>query len=98
MGGYNLGKAKRNVIITSLVIICLLVGGWFVWRSYYHQHQSSSGPRATRVVKKKVHLVAIGDSLTYGQGDEDKNGGYVGIIKPRLQKNFIIKLQLSTTG
>ena len=88
MGGYNLGKTKRNVIITSLVIVCLLVGGWFGWRSYYHQHQSSTRPQTTRVVKKRVHLVAIGDSLTYGQGDEDKNGGYVGIIKPRLQKKF----------
>ena len=88
MGGYNLGKTKRNVIITSLVIVCLLVGGWFGWRSYYHQHQSSTRPQTTRVVKKRVHLVAIGDSLTYGQGDEDKNVGYVGIIKPRLQKKF----------
>lgn len=40
------------------------------------------------VVKKKVRLVAIGDSLTYGQGDEDHNGGYVGLIKERLQKKF----------
>ncbi|MBC2242517.1 SGNH/GDSL hydrolase family protein [Listeria booriae] len=33
-----------------------------------------------------VNLVAMGDSLTEGSGDEKKDGGYVGIVKNDLKK------------
>ncbi|MBC1373060.1 SGNH/GDSL hydrolase family protein [Listeria booriae] len=33
-----------------------------------------------------IHLVAMGDSLTEGSGDEKKDGGYVGIVKNDLKK------------
>ncbi|MDX8045083.1 SGNH/GDSL hydrolase family protein [Gracilibacillus sp. S3-1-1] len=39
--------------------------------------------------KKDAHVVAIGDSLTQGVGDEANNGGYIGIIEERLEEeNF----------
>jgi len=39
---------------------------------------------ALRFFKRDTHIVAIGDSLTQGVGDETGNGGYVGIIEQRL--------------
>lgn len=34
-----------------------------------------------------ITLLAMGDSLTEGVGDEDKDGGYVGILEKELKKN-----------
>ena len=74
-------------ILGIIILICLVWGGWFLWQN---KGQLSNHPFSapTKVLKKKVHLVAVGDSLTYGQGDEDHNGGYVGLIKERLQNKF----------
>ncbi|WP_295731633.1 SGNH/GDSL hydrolase family protein [uncultured Limosilactobacillus sp.] len=80
-------RSRRNVIL-GLVIICLVLCGWLSWQYFHQQNTTKTSSSPTRVVKKTVHLVAIGDSLTYGQGDEKKQGGYVGIIKPRLQRKF----------
>jgi len=38
-------------------------------------------------VKENLDIVAIGDSLTQGVGDESDNGGYVGILEKSLKKN-----------
>lgn len=45
--------------------------------------------------KKKINLVAVGDSLTEGVGDESE-GGYVGQIKQTLQRKQ--KLTVTTTN
>lgn len=39
---------------------------------------------ALQLFKKDTHIVAIGDSLTQGVGDETGNGGYVGILEEKL--------------
>lgn len=98
MGERSLVKRNRRRITVVLIIICLVVAGWFSWQHFNRQHPTGTNLQQTRVVKKNVHLVAIGDSLTYGQGDQKKNGGYVGIIKPRLQKKFHNKVTTVNYG
>lgn len=34
--------------------------------------------------KKDFHIVAVGDSLTQGVGDETNNGGYIGILEDQI--------------
>src|SRR5699024_12727818 len=34
-----------------------------------------------RIFKNDIKITAIGDSLTQGVGDEEDNGGYVGILE-----------------
>lgn len=34
-----------------------------------------------------IHIVSIGDSLTQGVGDEENNGGYVGILDERINQD-----------
>ncbi|SHM64598.1 GDSL-type esterase/lipase family protein [Gracilibacillus kekensis] len=41
---------------------------------------------ALNFFKKDTHIVAIGDSLTQGVGDETNNQGYVGILEDRLNE------------
>lgn len=38
--------------------------------------------------KQSVHLVAVGDSLTEGVGDETNRGGYVPLVADSLQQNY----------
>lgn len=59
--------------------------------------QTNSKP-APRVPKKTIHLVALGDSLTYGVGDQQNNGGYVGQIKTRLQSHLHNQVVTSNYG
>jgi|GEM_PF-1134294 len=42
-----------------------------------------------KLFKKDLKVVAIGDSLTQGVGDETENGGYVGILNNTFQENDI---------
>lgn len=37
--------------------------------------------------KREFHIVAIGDSLTQGVGDETKNGGYIGMLDDTINHN-----------
>lgn len=42
-----------------------------------------------KLFKKDLQVVAIGDSLTQGVGDETENGGYVGILNNTFEENNI---------
>ncbi len=44
---------------------------------------------ALNFFQKDTHIVAIGDSLTQGIGDETGNGGYIGILDERLDEQDI---------
>ena len=83
---------KKGWLAAILVVIVALGVGWG-----WHQHniaQSGSPTEQARVHKpryverKHVKLVALGDSLTHGQGDETNNGGYVGIIKKKIEHHY----------
>lgn len=83
---------KRGWLVTILVVIVALAAGWG-----WHVHAPatrSQGREQARVTKpryverKQVKLVALGDSLTHGQGDETNNGGYVGIIKQKIEHRY----------
>lgn len=61
-------KEKWLWLTGSVLVIALLVGAVFGIKYY---KESKEIP---------INLVAMGDSLTEGVGDENKDGGYVGII------------------
>ncbi|MBC1990096.1 SGNH/GDSL hydrolase family protein [Listeria seeligeri] len=67
-------KKKWLWLTGSVLVIALLVGAVFGIK-YYREAQ-----------EVPVKLVAMGDSLTEGVGDEDKHGGYVGIIPDKLEE------------
>lgn len=66
-----------------------------------HSHTESTGLKTVKKVKvKKQHLslVALGDSLTQGVGDPTAEGGYVNLIKERLQKKQDVSVQTQNFG
>ena len=68
---------KKRIWVFLIIIALLLIGGG----GYYYWQQAASQNRPKKVLKSKIKLVAIGDSLTQGVGDQKQQGGYVGIIK-----------------
>lgn len=71
-----------------VAIIALLAIGGIGWFSYQQHSTHQQITRPQRVEKKNVKLVALGDSLTHGQGDEKKKGGYVSIIKHKIEHRY----------
>lgn len=82
-------KKWMKWLLLSLLAILMIGGGW-----YTVNHLTTSTSNSSKVVtpkyieKKNVKLVALGDSLTHGQGDENKNGGYVGVIKGKIEHRY----------
>lgn len=70
-----------------LIVALIAIGGGAAW---YLRGEPSlvANQEQQRILKKKILLVALGDSLTHGQGDEKKQGGYVGQIKTRLEDKY----------
>ncbi|ENH97687.1 hypothetical protein J416_03946 [Gracilibacillus halophilus YIM-C55.5] len=52
---------------------------------------------AIQIFQKETNIVAIGDSLTQGVGDEAGNGGYVGILENRLDSQNV-KVSIENFG
>lgn len=80
---------KRYIIgAISFFLILLLSGSLII----------SLNKQPAKKVKhpQKISLVAIGDSLTYGEQDPAKSGGYVSIIKQKLEKHY--KIDVNTTN
>ncbi|WP_226376813.1 SGNH/GDSL hydrolase family protein [Oceanobacillus halotolerans] len=48
---------------------------------------SEAVQKTIRFFSKETHIVAIGDSLTQGVGDETKQGGYVGILDESINES-----------
>lgn len=85
---------KFRWVLLALVVIALGGGWWF-----FNSHRGSSSQQVTAPTPKStIHLVAIGDSLTYGVGDQKNNGGYVGQIKKRLEKHLNNTVKTSNYG
>lgn len=47
---------------------------------------------------QKISLVGLGDSLTFGQQDPTNRGGYVYLIKQKLQQNYDVKVTTHNYG
>lgn len=75
-------------LLLILVIIGVGGGGWYVVHAPKSSSNSSEIKTPKYVEKKNVKVVALGDSLTHGEGDETNNGGYVGIIKNKIEHRY----------
>lgn len=74
-------------LLLILVIIGVGGGGWYA--IHVPKSSNSSEIKTPKYVEKEnVKVVALGDSLTHGEGDETNNGGYVGIIKNKIEHRY----------
>lgn len=77
---------KQWWMIGVVIILAVLAGGvWYGHRQSSPVIRTASSPHY--VEKENVHLVAVGDSLTHGQGDEKK----------RVVMSVLLSIRLNTT-
>ncbi|WP_076462362.1 SGNH/GDSL hydrolase family protein [Limosilactobacillus caccae] len=84
-------KRWKGWLPVFLIGAVLIGGGYYLMTGSQSSSTSSSRvaqPQPQYVEKKNVKLVALGDSLTHGQGDEANEGGYVGVIKSKIEKKY----------
>lgn len=98
---------KRILIIMIAILIVVGGGGagYLFWQAHHSSSQlesraadSAASSSSVRKVKKNINLVALGDSLTQGVGDQKKNGGYVGIIKSQIEQKYNTNIHTNNYG
>lgn len=90
----------------GVFLLSLLIGGGLFLSSDSNLHfqlNELNFAKGKQIHKQKIHsqnidLVSIGDSLTYGQQDPTKRGGYVYLIKQKLQHNYDVKVSTHNYG
>lgn len=89
---------KKLVCLTLLIILSgITVIGW-------QQHKKNTlqvavPKKAAQLAKvNHINLVALGDSLTEGIGDEKYEKGYSGRIAKKIDENYDIKVAMSNYG
>lgn len=93
-------KLLKEIIIV-LAAIGLIAGGVYLALSYFApgtiRQETVKSPAAPKK-KQQIKLVAVGDSLTEGVGDDTKQGGYVGLIKTKLKEQQQVKTKTKNYG
>lgn len=95
---------KKKIVVWIGIVIAILViigGGIYFGTQQTGNQNHPTSKQATKKVnqnKKTVHLIALGDSLTQGVGDQKNNGGYVGIIKTKLEKKDHTSVKTTNYG
>lgn len=93
-------KLLKEIIIV-LVAIGIIAGGVYLALNYFAPgtiQQETVKPTTTPKKKQQIKLVAVGDSLTQGVGDDTKQGGYVGLIKTKLTEQQHVKTKTKNYG
>ncbi|WP_167628257.1 SGNH/GDSL hydrolase family protein [Listeria valentina] len=82
-------KKKRLLVllVAVLILLAIIFGGLWL-KDYLDQKKEEE--------KTPISLVAMGDSLTEGDGDEKKAGGYVGILDKSLAKHQEVRSVATT--
>ena len=105
-------RNKKRIIILSLCILLIIgiAGGGYFFKESKKASVQSNNPKVTKVdadketpkkvkvKKKKIHITAVGDSLTYGVGDSTKSGGYVSLISDKVAYAYNVKTTSQNFG
>lgn len=98
---------RFKILIATLLVVATAVAGlatWWLFQSSQVSINAQTRPTPVKKMRKRpakaksVHLVALGDSLTQGVGDQRKQGGYVGQIKQQLIKKDHLTVTTSNYG
>jgi lysophospholipase L1-like esterase len=103
IGGYDLRKNITLSILIGSSIVCLLwlIGLGWVLIDYNNQPESSakiaSEEKIKEMEKDGIRLLALGDSLTRGTGD-DTGKGYVGYLSDALEEKTEEEITITNYG
>ncbi|WP_220739356.1 GDSL-type esterase/lipase family protein [Leuconostoc miyukkimchii] len=87
-------------IIAGLLLLVMLVGvGVFGWQKQQQKSKNADPVQAAKLAHvKHINLVALGDSLTEGVGDNKQEQGYSGRIAKKIKANYRVSVKMSNFG
>ncbi|MCT3566800.1 lysophospholipase [Levilactobacillus brevis] len=87
----NLSKVVGVTLLLALVVLAAL--------TYWHPGvRTTQSPNQTHNRRSTVRVVALGDSLTEGVGDTQKQGGYTGRLKTMIHQKDHVKVVMHNFG
>ena len=87
----NLSKVVGVTLLLALVVLAAL--------TYWHPGvRTTQSPNQTQNRRSTVRVVALGDSLTEGVGDTQKQGGYTGRLKTMIHQKDHVKVVMHNFG
>nr|WP_321314511.1 SGNH/GDSL hydrolase family protein [uncultured Ligilactobacillus sp.] len=90
---------KKYIVIFLCSLLIVAFAFVFIQKTSNTESKHENVSSIKKVSKpQKISLVGIGDSLTYGEQDPTKNGGYVYLIKKKLQKNYNVDVSTENFG
>lgn len=93
-------KVNGVILFSGALALFLFMCLGFATMDYYREEASSVTTPATQPIEKRTNeftVVALGDSLTRGTGD-DTGKGYVGTVTEELGKKFNQKVNVRNLG
>lgn len=94
----------RSIMVAIGFVLVIMAGTYSALNLSFSQRDDNlaktvhvASSKAKSATKKKIHLVAVGDSLTFGLGDT-KSGGYVTDLSQQIKSHYRVKVITSNFG
>ncbi|QEA59711.1 SGNH/GDSL hydrolase family protein [Leuconostoc koreense] len=88
----------RKFAISLIAILLIGVGGFYGIKTWENQKNNLNQPQKSVQKVSHINLVALGDSLTEGVGDEKNMKGYSGRIAKKIQSQYNVGVTVSNFG
>ncbi|WP_143463528.1 GDSL-type esterase/lipase family protein [Levilactobacillus enshiensis] len=89
-------KNISKIIGVTLLLVVIVVAAVTYWHPGARTTQDTSSTRDNH--RKVVRIVALGDSLTQGVGDQQNDGGYTGRLKTMIHRKDHVKVVMHNYG
>ncbi|WP_125762657.1 SGNH/GDSL hydrolase family protein [Levilactobacillus mulengensis] len=90
-------KNLSKIIGVTLLLVLIVLAALTYWHPGARTtHNTTTAPRSTK--RATVRVVALGDSLTEGVGDQEKDGGYTGRLKAMIHDKDQVKVVMHNFG
>lgn len=99
-------KKAKSLLIFLGVVLLVSVGAFSLLKCTVSTHNevdleksdTAKAASSRKVPKQDISLVGLGDSLTHGVGDPENKGGYVHMIKQKLNKEHNVSVTTNNFG
>lgn len=88
----------RKFAISFIAILLIGIGAFYGIKTWENQKNNLNNSQKSAQKVSHINLVALGDSLTEGVGDEKKMKGYSGRIAKKIRSNYDVSVTVSNFG
>ena len=88
----------RKFAISLITILLIGIGAFYGIKTWENQKNDLNQPQKSVQKVSHINLVALGDSLTEGVGDEKNMKGYSGRIAKKIRAQYNVSVTVSNFG